>query len=47
VTHITDDLKERAQSFQREAESYVRQHPTKSVLTAVGVGFVLGVLFRR
>ena len=47
MAHITDDLKDQAQGFQREAEKYVRQHPTKSVLTAVGVGFVLGVLFRR
>ena len=44
---ISDEIKGRAKNWQREAEKYVRENPTKSVLTAVGVGFVLGVLFRR
>lgn len=29
------------------ANDRVRRHPTKAVLSAVGVGFVLGLIFRR
>jgi ElaB/YqjD/DUF883 family membrane-anchored ribosome-binding protein len=31
----------------QEGEVYVRENPGKSVATALGVGFVLGLLFRR
>ena len=41
------EWKEKAQSVQKEIEGYVREHPTKSILAAVGVGFVLGLIFRR
>ena len=37
----------RARSFQEEGEAYVRENPLQGVLTALGVGFVLGLLFRR
>ena len=37
----------RAQDFQGETESYIRENPLKAVGIAVGVGFVLGVIFRR
>ena len=42
-----EDAKNRAQDLLEEGEKYVRENPTKSVMTAVGVGFVLGLLFRR
>ncbi len=42
-----EDAKVKAQDFMAETEDYVRTNPTKSVLTALGVGFVLGLLFRR
>jgi ElaB/YqjD/DUF883 family membrane-anchored ribosome-binding protein len=32
---------------QKEIEDYVRKNPTKSILAAVGVGFVIGLVFRR
>ena len=42
-----EDAKNRAQGLLREGEVYVRENPAKSVVTALGVGFVLGLLFRR
>jgi ElaB/YqjD/DUF883 family membrane-anchored ribosome-binding protein len=39
--------KDKARQVHKEIEHYVREHPTKSVLAAVGVGFVLGLVFRR
>lgn len=37
----------RAKTYQEEAESYIRQNPLQSVGIAVGVGFLLGIIFRR
>jgi ElaB/YqjD/DUF883 family membrane-anchored ribosome-binding protein len=37
----------RVRSFQDDSEQYVRENPTKAVLSALGVGFVLGLIFRR
>jgi len=42
-----DDATAKAQDFQGETESYIRGNPLKAVGIAVGVGFVLGVIFRR
>jgi ElaB/YqjD/DUF883 family membrane-anchored ribosome-binding protein len=42
-----DDAKERVRTFQQDADQYVRQNPTKAVVTALGIGFVLGLIFRR
>jgi len=39
--------RERAKTFQDESEAYIRENPMRAVLTALGVGFVLGILFRR
>ena len=44
---LTGDLRAKARGWQEEVENYVRENPTKSVLTAAGVGFVLGLIFRR
>lgn len=30
-----------------DAEQYIRKHPTKSVLTALGLGVVIGLVIRR
>ncbi len=38
---------ERAQDFEREAISYVRQHPYKAVGMAVAAGFVIGAILKR
>ena len=42
-----DEARNRARTFQEDAEQYVRENPTKAIFTALGVGFVLGLIFRR
>ena len=44
---IAGKWKSKARQVQKEVENYVREHPTRSVLAAVGVGFVLGLVLRR
>jgi ElaB/YqjD/DUF883 family membrane-anchored ribosome-binding protein len=44
---LWDDAVDRARSFQDDSKQYVRENPTKAVITALGVGFVLGLTFRR
>jgi ElaB/YqjD/DUF883 family membrane-anchored ribosome-binding protein len=41
------DARQRVRTFQEDAEDYVRENPTKAVFTALGIGFVLGLIFRR
>src|SRR6201993_4378852 len=41
------DAQTRARTFHDDAEQYVRENPTRAVFTALGVGFVLGLIFRR
>jgi ElaB/YqjD/DUF883 family membrane-anchored ribosome-binding protein len=41
------DAKNRARTFQEDSEQYIRENPTKAVFTALGIGFVLGLIFRR
>src|SRR4249919_1382881 len=41
------DAKGRARTFQEDAEEYVRENPTRAIFTALGIGFVLGLVFRR
>jgi ElaB/YqjD/DUF883 family membrane-anchored ribosome-binding protein len=47
VGALAGKWQERARHVQKEIEGYVREHPGRSVLAAVGVGFVLGLVFRR
>ena len=37
----------KARAAHADAEAYVREHPTKSVLTALGIGIVIGLVIRR
>ena len=37
----------KAREAHADAEDYVRKHPTKSILTALGVGVVIGLVIRR
>ncbi|MGJ8675964.1 MAG: DUF883 family protein [Akkermansiaceae bacterium] len=39
--------KVKAREMHSETEEYIRQNPTKSVLTALGIGFAIGLLIRR
>jgi ElaB/YqjD/DUF883 family membrane-anchored ribosome-binding protein len=41
------DSRDRVRMFQENANQYVRENPTKTVFTALGIGFVLGLIFRR
>jgi len=44
---VLDDALHRVRSFQDDSKQYVRANPTKAVVTALGVGFVLGLVFHR
>jgi ElaB/YqjD/DUF883 family membrane-anchored ribosome-binding protein len=44
---VWDDTLYRVRSFQDDSKQYVRENPTKAVFTALGVGLVLGLIFRR
>jgi ElaB/YqjD/DUF883 family membrane-anchored ribosome-binding protein len=44
---VWNDATNRVRSFQDDTEQYVRENPTKAVFTALGIGFVLGLIFRR
>ena len=41
------DARTRVRTFHEDAEQYVRENPTKAVFTALGIGFILGLIFRR
>jgi ElaB/YqjD/DUF883 family membrane-anchored ribosome-binding protein len=47
ATQAWDDAKVRVRTLQEDGEDYIRENPTKAVLTALGIGFVLGLIFRR
>jgi ElaB/YqjD/DUF883 family membrane-anchored ribosome-binding protein len=42
-----EDSRVKARELHTSLEEYVRENPTKAVLSAVGAGFVLGLLIRR
>ncbi|MDQ2868731.1 MAG: hypothetical protein M3R59_10030 [Verrucomicrobiota bacterium] len=42
-----DEARGRARTLQEDGEEYVRDNPMKAVCTALGIGFVLGLIFRR
>lgn len=44
---VWNDASDRVRSFQEDTEQYVRDNPTKAIFTALGIGFVLGLIFRR
>ncbi len=44
---VYGDYRTRARTLREDGEQYVRENPTKAVCTALGVGFVLGLIFRR
>ena len=44
---VWGDARERVRTLQEDTEQYVRENPTKAIFTALGVGFVLGLIFRR
>lgn len=42
-----DETRVRAKEMHVTAEDFVRQNPTKAVLGALGVGFLIGLIVRR
>jgi ElaB/YqjD/DUF883 family membrane-anchored ribosome-binding protein len=42
-----DETRVRAKEIHVTAEDYIRQNPTKAVLGALGVGFLVGLILRR
>jgi ElaB/YqjD/DUF883 family membrane-anchored ribosome-binding protein len=42
-----DDAHHRVRSFQDDSKQIVRKNPSKAVFTALGIGFVLGLIIRR
>ena len=44
---VWDDALHRVRSLQDDSKQYVRENPTKAVFTALGIGLVLGLIFRR
>jgi ElaB/YqjD/DUF883 family membrane-anchored ribosome-binding protein len=44
---VLEGTQERVQSFQKEIEQEVRENPTKAIFTVLGIGFLLGLIFRR
>jgi ElaB/YqjD/DUF883 family membrane-anchored ribosome-binding protein len=44
---VWDDAVHRIRSFQDDGKKYVRKNPTKAAFAALGIGFVLGLIFRR
>ena len=42
-----DEAKERVGALRDDTEDYVRQNPMRAVFTALGVGFMLGFIFRH
>jgi ElaB/YqjD/DUF883 family membrane-anchored ribosome-binding protein len=41
------ETREKAREVHSSAEDYIREHPTKCVLGAVGIGFLIGLIVRR
>ena len=41
------DARERVRNFHEHSEQYVRKNPTKVILAALGIGIVVGLLYRR
>ena len=44
---VLGQTKERLRTFKRDTDNYVRRNPAKAVFTALGIGFVLGLMRRR
>ena len=47
VEQTWDDARDRARLFEEDSKQYVRENPTKAVFMALGIGFVLGFIFRH
>jgi ElaB/YqjD/DUF883 family membrane-anchored ribosome-binding protein len=41
------EARTRVRTLREDGEQYVRENPLRAVLTALGIGFVFGLIFRR
>ena len=41
------EARARSRTFQDDGEAYIRENPTKAVITALAAGFVLGLILRK
>ena len=44
---VFDEAKERVRTLREDGEDYVRKNPMKAIFTALGVGFVLGLIYKH
>jgi ElaB/YqjD/DUF883 family membrane-anchored ribosome-binding protein len=44
---VLDEAKERVRTLREDGADYVRKNPTKAVFAALGVGFVLGLIYKH
>ena len=44
---VWDDARDRVRTFKQDAEQYVRENPIMAVFSALGIGFVLGLIIYR
>jgi ElaB/YqjD/DUF883 family membrane-anchored ribosome-binding protein len=44
---VFDEAKERVRTLREDSEDYVRKNPMKAVFTALGVGLVLGLIYKH
>jgi ElaB/YqjD/DUF883 family membrane-anchored ribosome-binding protein len=44
---VWGDARDRVRTFKQDAEQYVRENPIMAVFSALGIGFVLGVIICR
>ena len=42
-----NDTQDRINSFHKDGEKYVRENPTRAIVSVLGVGFLLGLIFGR
>ena len=47
ATDQWQDTRVKARELQVTAEDYIRQNPTKCVISALGLGFLIGLIVRR
>jgi ElaB/YqjD/DUF883 family membrane-anchored ribosome-binding protein len=47
LRHGYDSASEHAEEWNRDLNHFVQEHPGRAVLMAAGVGFLLGMVFRR
>lgn len=45
--HAYGEARVRARTLREDGEQYIRENPTRAILSALGAGFVLGLIFRR